>query len=181
MQSALAITTLAFLWFTPAHPAEVALTDWQPLAGDRLIVDTTENAGYLMRSDSSAYTSFPVITGQRRIVHYIGRTYDATTPNQRWIVKTRHIKGDRITYGPTGRFFRMYEDGGEEYTSYGIHEHRSEERMFSEKERYQSMGCIIVKTAVLDIIEATYELSGQSLEVVTQPDVHMSAWLPGSL
>jgi hypothetical protein len=74
----------------------------------------------------------------------------------------------------------MYEDG-EEYTSYGIHEHRYEERMFSEEARYQSMGCIIVKSAILDIIEATYELNGESLDVVTQPNVNLSAWEAGSL
>jgi hypothetical protein len=180
MQSALALTTVAFLWFTPAHPVGIPLPDWQVQTGDRFIVDTTENLGFLVRNDSSAYTTFPVITGQRRVVRYIGRTYDATTPNQRWLVKTRHIKGDRITYGPTGRFFRMYEDG-EEYTSYGIHEHRYEERMFSEEARYQSMGCIIVKSAILDIIEATYELNGESLDVVTQPNVNLSAWEAGSL
>ncbi len=180
MQATLAISALAFLWFTPAHPAAVANSDWQPMVGDRFIVDTTENAGYLIRSDSSSYTTFPVITGQRRVVHYIGRTYDARTPNQRWVVKTRHIKGDRITYGPTGRFLRMYKDG-QEYTSYGIHEHRSEQRMFAENERYQSMGCIIVKTAIMDVVEATYELNGDLLEVLTQPSVNMSAWSSGSL
>jgi hypothetical protein len=180
MQSALALSTLAFLWFTPAHPAEIPLPDWQPHTGDRFMVDTTENTGFLIRSDSSAYTTFPVITGQRRVVRYIGRTYDATTPNQRWNVQTRHIKGDRITYGPTGRFLRMYKDG-EEYTSYGIHEHRSEERMFDEESRYQSMGCIIVKSAVLDIIETTYELNGESLEVVTQPNVNLSVGDAGGM
>ena len=180
MQSALALSTLAFLWFTPAHPAEIALSDWEPHTGDRFIVDTTENTGFLVRSDSSAYTTFPVITGQRRVVRYIGRTYDATTPNNHWVVKTRHIKGDHITFGPTGRFFRMYKDG-DEYTSYGIHEHRSEERMFGESDRYQSMGCIIVKSAVLDIIEATYELNEQSLDVVTLPGVNLSAWNAGEM
>jgi hypothetical protein len=180
MQSILAVSAVAFLWFTPAHPVRTTLADWIPAEGDRFIVDTTENVGYLVRSDSAAYTNFPVITGQKRVVRYIGRTYDATTPNQHWIVKSRHIKGDRVTFGPTGRFLRMYKDG-EEYTSYGIHEHRSEDSMFSEESRYQSMGCIIVKTAILDIIERTYETNGGVLDVVTQPSINLDAWESGRL
>ncbi|MBM3227408.1 hypothetical protein FJZ27_00895 [Candidatus Peribacteria bacterium] len=180
MQSILAASAVAFLWFTPARPVHTALIDWTPMQGDRLVVDTEENEGYLVRSDNASYTSFPVITGQRRVVRYIGRTYNATTPNQRWIVKSRHIKGDRTTFGPTGRFLRMYKDG-ETYTSYGIHEHKSEERMFGEADRFQSMGCVIVQTEILDVIEETYELNGETLDVVTQSKIDLGVWEVGGL
>lgn len=166
----LAIGSMSLLWFTPAYPMEIPLSDWTPEVGDHLMVDTGSNSGYLLRADNSVYTEFPVITGQRRVVRYIGRTYDATTPNQHWTVQSRHIKGDHTTFGPSGRFLRLYKDGTE-YTSYGIHEHLSEERMFGEADRYQSMGCIIVQGAVLDLIEKTYFLHGASLDVVTQKDV----------
>lgn len=165
-----AVGTLSFLWFTPAHPVAIPLSDWTPEAGDHLLVDTEDNTGYLLRADNSLYTEFPVITGQKRVVTYIGRTYNAETPNWHWVVKSRHIKGDHTTFGPTGRFLRLYRDG-EEYTAYGIHEHRSEVRMFGEKDRYQSMGCVIVQRSVLDIIEATYALNGELLEVVTQKGI----------
>src|SRR3989338_9576153 len=144
MLVASAIGSISLLWFTPAHPLQIPLSDWTPLAGDHLLVDTLNNQGYLVRADHSLYTEFPVITGQKRIVRYIDMTYNAATPDWNWVMKSRHIKGDHITYGPTGRFLRLYKDGTE-YTHYGIHAHRSEMRMFGEESRYQSMGCIIVQ------------------------------------
>ena len=168
--AASAIGAMTLLWFTPAQPASIPLSDWTSQVGDHFIVDTAENRGYLLRADNSLYTEFPVITGQKRIVTYISRTYNAETPNWHWVVKSKHIKGDRTTFGPTGRFLRLYKDG-EDYTSYGIHEHRSEVRMFGEVDRYQSMGCIIVQSAVLDVVERTYELNGEMLDVVTQTGV----------
>ena len=165
-----AIGTMTLLWFTPAQPPSIPISDWTPQTGDHFIVDTAKNRGYLLRADNSLYTEFPVITGQKRVVTYIGRTYKAATPNWHWVVKSKHIKGDHITFGPTGRFLRLYKDG-EDYTSYGIHEHRSEVRMFGEEDRYQSMGCIIVQSAVLDIIEATYAMNGEMLDVVTQAGI----------
>lgn len=165
-----AITSLAVigsvLW-SPAVPHFIDIPSWKVEKGDHLIIDTENTMGYLVRRDGSSFTSFPVITGQKRIVHYIGRTYDATTPNQHWVAKSMHSKSDRTTFGPSGRFLRLYANG-EEYTAYGIHEHRSEERMFGEELRFQSMGCIIVQSAVLDIIENTYRINGEELEVVTQ-------------
>lgn len=164
------IGSLTLLWFTPAQPIAIPLSDWTPEPGDHLMVDTESNNGYLLREDNSHFTEFPVITGQKRVVHYIGMTYNAATPDGNWVMKSRHIKGDHITYGPTGRFLRLYKDGTE-YTHYGIHEHRSETRMFGEKSRYQSMGCIIVQSEVLDVIEATYEMNGEMMDVVTKKGI----------
>lgn len=169
-----AVTAMSALWFTPAQPIEIPFADWTPEPSDHLIVDTSENQGYLLRVDNGFYTQFPVITGQKRVVRYLGMTYNAATPDWQWAVKSRHMKGDHITFGPTGRFFRLYKNG-EQYTSYGIHEHRSEEKMFGEESRYQSMGCIIVQRAVLDVIERTWEINGERLEVVTQESVQMNA------
>ncbi|TSC60023.1 MAG: hypothetical protein Greene041662_288, partial [Candidatus Peregrinibacteria bacterium Greene0416_62] len=67
-----AIGSLSLLWFTPAHPVKIPIADWTPEVGDHLIVDTESNSGYLLRTDNSLYTEFPVITGQKRIVRYIG-------------------------------------------------------------------------------------------------------------
>ena len=148
-------------------PVDTSLNQWEPLVGDHIVIDTKENVGYLIHTDGR-YTSFPVVTGQRRWVRYIGLSYNAATPNWDWTVKSTHIKGDRITYGLSGRFFRMYKDGNE-YTHYGIHEHRDEGYMFKEDDtRFKSMGCIIVKTHILDLIEKTYEKNGEAIEVVTR-------------
>jgi hypothetical protein len=144
---------------TPAPAAyQVSIEEWQPKGGDRFVVDTLNNEGYLIHTDGQ-YIRFPVITGQRRRVYYIGRSYNAATPNWDWEAKSKDIKGDRVTFGPTGRFVRLYEDGEE--TAYGIHEHKSEEVMFARDIRYQSMGCVIVRTAMMDIIEQTYDINAE--------------------
>lgn len=139
--------------------------DWSPEVGDTMLVDTKENIGYLIHHDGT-YIRFQVITGQKRVVHYIGRTYKATTPTWKWKALSNERKGDKVTFGPSGRFLRLFKDGTE-YTPYGIHEHRDEYLMFPRESRYQSMGCIIVQSAMLDIIEATYAKNGNTLDVET--------------
>ena len=134
------------------------------MAGDTLIVDTEVNVGYLVHRNGG-YTKFVVATGQRRVVRYIGRTYNARTPNTEWSVLDKEVKGDRTTFGKQGLFLRLYDEDGR--TAYGIHSHRSADIMLSEIERYRSMGCIIVSQEVLDIVEATFEGNGRRLDVVT--------------
>ncbi len=139
-----------------AVPYETSLDAWQPAVGDTFVVDTMRNEGYLVHDDGE-FVRFPVITGQRRWVNYIGRSYNAATPNWNWQIKSKHIKGDRVTFGPSGRFLRLYKD--DEQTAYGIHEHKSEAEMFARDARFQSMGCVIVRTNVMDVIERTYDLN----------------------
>jgi hypothetical protein len=160
LTGSLAGSFVAAALLAPAPAAlQVSVEEWEPRIGDRMVVDTLANEGYLIHTDG-AYIRFPVITGQRRFVYYIGRGYNAATPNWDWEAKSKDIKGDRITFGPTGRFVRLYEDGEE--TAYGIHEHRSEEVMFARDIRYQSMGCIIVRTAMMDIVERTFDVNAES-------------------
>ena len=97
----------------------IPLDQWVPEAGDRLIVDTEQNVGYLVH-ESGNYTKMKVGSGKRQVVRYIGRVYNATTPEKYWVVKSTHIQGDRITFGKTGRFLRLYKDG-DTHTAYGIH------------------------------------------------------------
>ncbi len=134
------------------------------MIGDSLIVDTETNIGYLIHQNGG-FTQFLVATGQKNIVRYIGRIYNAKTPDQAWTVLSKHIKGDRTTFGKHGLFLRLYDEDGE--TAYGIHGHRSAETMLAADMRYRSMGCIIVSQTVLDIIEATFEGNGQRLDVLT--------------
>lgn len=145
---------------------EIPLDRFVPEVGDALVVNTRENIGYLIHSDG-VFTSFPAATGQRRVVRYIGRTYDATTPEREWVVSSLEYKlYDRVTYGPTGRFLRL--SSGGERTSYGIHGHRDAATMLAENLRFRSMGCIIVSEEALDLLEREFALNGNAFRVVTQ-------------
>lgn len=146
----------------PVLPTPLSL--WEPQAGDRFVVDTRSNMGYLVHEDGQ-FTSFEVATGQRRFVRYIGRSYNATTPTKNWTVKSLETKGDRVTFGESGKFFRLYDEG--EKTAYGIHTYRYEDNMFALKERYGSMGCIIIRKEQLPLIEQTFEINGSVLDVTT--------------
>lgn len=151
-----------------AAPDVTSLDLWEPQIGDRIFFDTQENVGYLIHPDGTS-ALFPIVTGQRRVVQYIGLTYNATTPVGDWVAKSRHIKGDRITYGKTGRFLRLYKNG-DEYTHYGIHTHAYENTFFAggTQDRFRSMGCIIVTEQIYDLIEETYELNNERLTVATR-------------
>lgn len=159
-----ALATSAFT-STDTIPLQISAAEWGPRVGDQLLIDTKANLGYLVHDDG-LYISFPVITGQRRNVWYIGRYYNAATPTWDWEIQTTHIKGDRVTFGPTGRFLRMYKNG-ENRTAYGIHGHRDGIQMLLEDDRFRSMGCIIVSEDMLDTIEQAYEMNNEKLSVKT--------------
>ncbi len=108
-----------------------------------------------------------VITGQRSVVRYIGRVYDATTPVRSWTALSKETKGDRITFGKDGTFFRLTNNKTEERTPYGIHGHAYADKMFSGQTRYRSMGCIIVSDEILEIIGRTFAMNGDRLPVLT--------------
>lgn len=153
-------------WFNliPSEIPETPFAEWQTMKRDALVVDTETNIGYLVHEDGG-FTSFPVATGQKRVVRYIGRTYNAQTPARRWVMAQKQIKGDRITFGKEGLFLRLYYEGEE--TAYGIHDHRSADKMLAEDLRYRSMGCIIVSKETLDNIEATFDMNDGIVDVVT--------------
>ncbi len=148
----------------PSEIPPTEFSEWQTMVGDTLIVDTEMNVGYLVHLDGG-FTQFPVATGQRRVVRYIGRTYNAKTPNRNWTVLDKEVKGDRTTFGPQGLFLRLFDE--DERTAYGIHTHRSIEMMLAGQDRYRSMGCILVSQMILDNIEATFEGNGRRLDVIT--------------
>ncbi|MDD5055531.1 MAG: hypothetical protein PHZ00_04660 [Candidatus Peribacteraceae bacterium] len=150
----------------PSEQGPQDIADWQPEAGDVFIADTDENIGYLVHPDG-IQTSFPIVTGQRSVVRYIGRVYNARTPARAWTVLSKDIKGDRTTFGKDGTFLRLTRNSTDEDTPYGIHSHRSAVKMLADDYRYRSMGCIIVSYDVLAIIESTFALSGNRLPVLT--------------
>jgi hypothetical protein len=160
----LAGVLMSVLTFASPQPREQSIASWTPQPGDTFHVDTETNMGRITHVDGRTLT-FPVITGQRRTVNYIGLRYFAATPKQTWTVKTMHTQPDRITYGPDGRFLRLYDEG--RFTHYGIHAHTHEDIMFERDNRHQSMGCIVVRKEILDVLEETWRVSGERLEVTT--------------
>ncbi|MFA7681837.1 MAG: hypothetical protein WCX61_02285 [Candidatus Peribacteraceae bacterium] len=155
---------------TAASPAplieRVGFLGWEPQVGDALLIDTQNNFGYMIHPNGSFFR-FAVVTGQRRFVCYIGRCYNAATPTWEWRALSKEIKGDRVTFGPSGRFIRLFKDG-EENTAYGIHEYKYEDRIFESPGRFGSMGCIVVRQPIMDMIEHTFDINEGDFEVVTQ-------------
>ena len=84
--------------YAPAPvPSPVPFSEWQVNIGDRIVVDTRENEGYLIHADGR-FLEFPVATGQRKVVCYIGRCYNGATPERSWQVQSKDIKGDHLTF-----------------------------------------------------------------------------------
>ncbi len=147
-------------------PHQISLENWKIEAADKILVDTKSNEGYIFHEDGR-YLSFPLVTGQRRWVYYIGRSYNASTPNWNWTINSMHTKGDRLTFGPSGRFLRLYKDGSD-HTAYGFHEYGQEDEIFEGLDtRFRSMGCIIVRVPIMDLLVNTFEQNG-STDVITQ-------------
>lgn len=138
---------------------------WQPQAGDELYVDVNSNTGYLLHPDGD-YLPFILATGVRKTIRYIGRTYFAATPLKSWVAKEETVKGDRVTFGDTGRFFRLF-DNGTKSTPYGIHSNRDIDKWLTEADRYKSYGCIVVSEEMINVIEAAFKLNGNELKVTT--------------
>jgi hypothetical protein len=163
-------TTPSLIVLNPSEPpaiAEVSAEAWEPMKDDRFLVDTKENIGYLVH-DNGTYAKFKVATGRNETVHYLGMTYKATTPTGTWKVKARNTSPDHITFGPGGRFLRLFKDGTE-YTRYGIHDYAYLDDILAKDTdgRFFSMGCILVKPAILDTLEKIYALNGGEIEVAT--------------
>lgn len=163
--------------FTPASYLSNDLKEWTPKAGDKFEVNVETNMGRLVHENGES-VEFEVVTGVRRVVSYIGLRYFAATPAQNWIVRSTEIKRDRWTFGKTGRFIRLYKintDGTEEGTSYGIHPFLNEDSMFRVPGRYGSMGCIILRESMEDLIQKTIETNGGSMSVRTFPEMPKTA------
>ena len=129
-----------------------------------MIVDIPAGIGYLIHDDGEQL-SFPVASGRNEYVSYIGRYYKAATPIRSWTAEQKQIKGDRRTFGISGRFIRLFRSG--ESSPYGIHSYYKVADWMQEEKRFFSMGCIVVTEEVMDIIEWTFDINNQHMTVVT--------------
>ncbi len=148
--------------------------EYVSLEGDYFVADLENGMGFLVNEEEKQFTFFPLLSGQRRNVCYIGRCYYGATPEQEWIAKEESIQGDRITFSETGEFLRLFEDEGEKKTSYGIHGHANFDEMLATGEKFKSMGCIIVADEVLDVVEESFIANSEELRVITKSEVDIS-------
>lgn len=144
------------------------MLEFQAEEGDYFVADLKNSAGYLMNDEVKQYASFPILSGQKRSVYYLGRYYFAATPEQTWEVKEKVIQSDRVTFSKSGEFLRLYAGG--KRTSYGIHGHKYFENMVATDNKYRSYGCILVADDVLQVVEKSFEANDGSLKVVTTTD-----------
>lgn len=142
--------------------------EYQASSGDYLTVYIPTGMAYLANDTTKTYTEFRILSGQPRKVHYIGRYYFAATPEQEWEIKSMDIKKDRVTFGKTGRFFRLYENG--DSTPYGIHGLKNSAKLIEQGKIYASMGCVIIPEEVLDVIDASYKIDNKEMKVLTTSD-----------
>lgn len=164
---------LASVW-VPVAQAEssdwnqVELSEYVASKGDYVMADLKNSTGYLLNDETKTYASFPLLSGQKRKVYYLGRSYFAATPEQTWIVRELAIQSDRITFAKSGEFLRLYD--GEKRTSYGIHGHKYFDVMMARENKYVSMGCMLVADDVLDIIQNSFEADEKEMKVITTSD-----------
>ncbi len=153
--------------YSPWQRSEIA--DYAPSEGDYLTVFIPTGKAYLANDTTKIYAEFPILSGQPRNVRYIGRYYFAATPEQEWEVKSMDVKKDRVTFGKTGRFFRLYENGNG--TPYGIHGYKYADKIIKSGKIYASMGCVIVPEEVLNVIDASFKADTKVLKVITTSDI----------
>ena len=142
----------------------IDLSRWVPEVHDRFIADTKSNVGYIVH-DNGSYTMFRIGSGKNSEVWYLGRRYNAHTPERVWKVESITYQTDHITFAKSGEFLRLYTDG--ESTPYGIHATQNINEMLTWEDRYKSMGCILVSNDVLQVLAHTYVMNGNKLEVAT--------------
>lgn len=150
--------------------SERRLEEWHPHKDDVFIADVSANIGYLVHKNGD-FLSFLIGSGKRKTVHYLGMTYDASTPIARWTVLSKQIQPDRMTFDTDGVFFRLYKGSDEDRTRYGIHSTRYGNAILQRDDRYASMGCILVDRTILDIVGKTFALDeNMPVETVSSID-----------
>jgi hypothetical protein len=144
---------------------EVTISEFVPSPGDYVMADTSASIGFLMNDTTKKHAIFPIISGRKKWVTYIGRRYFAETPARTWFVKDMDIKGDRVTFSKSGKFLRLYADG--KPTAYGIHGYKYFQNAIEKDQRYISFGCVLVEDEVLEVIQKSFEANDNELKVVT--------------
>lgn len=145
--------------------AVVTLSTFEAGSGDYMVADIERSVGYLVSTEHHEIMPFVLLSGQKRFKgRFGGVTYEGT-PEIDWVVRQMDVKGDRVTFGDTGRFFRMFD--GESRTAYGIHSHKYFQYMSDSDNYFRSLGCLLVSDDVLDVIQKSFEANDNILNLKT--------------
>lgn len=140
---------------------------YEPREGDYFLVDIDDALGYLVNDGYMTYTVFPIMSGATR----------TPTPEEEWVVKEKNIQSNRIVFGETGEFLRMYKNDGDTRTGYGIHNYAYFEEEIEKGTKYLSLGCILVSADIHDLIEESYLANGENMKMITKYDVNLSSYI----
>ncbi|NIA01951.1 MAG: hypothetical protein GWP15_01060 [Nitrospirae bacterium] len=135
--------------------------------GDYFLVDIDDAFGYLINDDNKTYTVFPVMTGALR----------TPTPENEWIIKEKNIQSNRVIFGKTGEFLRMYLDDGNTRTGYGIHGYGYFAEEIEKGTKFLTLGCILVADNIHDLLEESYLINNENMRVITTNEVNLSSYI----
>ncbi len=147
-------------------------TNFEPSYGDYFVADLEDGIGYLVNDANKSFTFFPLLSGQRRNICYIGSCYYGATPEKIWEVKEENVQSDRITFSDSGKFLRLFD--GDKSTHYGIHGHAYFDTMLQKDTKFQSMGCILVPDDALNVVEESFIANVDELKVITKNKIGIS-------
>jgi len=148
----------------------VNFVDFHSAVGDYFMVDIDAGFGYIMNDDLGRFTAFPVMTGAR----------GTPTPEEHWVILSKHVKGNHFTFGRTGEFLRMYrvKDGEKpKRTAYGIHNYALFDEKVADDTKFLSLGCVLVSEDVLNIVEESWLVNGRAMDIYTKHGVYLSPFV----
>ena len=138
-----------------------------PSEGDRFLVDIDNALGYIVNNNNLTYSAFPLMTGALR----------TPTPEETWVVKELNIQPNRVIFGDSGEFLRMYRGEGAQRTGFGIHGYKYFQKEIEGGRKFLSLGCILVADNVHDVLEGSWRANGEAMEMKTVKSMGISEML----
>ena len=140
--------------------------NWVFERGDWLSINLTENSLRLVRADGSEISDrFEIGSGIQSTVSWLGMTYDATTPEDEWMILSKQQQGTKWVFGSKEadeqlflRLYRRTSAGEYEFSHYGIHTTPNIDIILTNG-GYGSYGCILAKYDTLKFLEEMFDYS----------------------
>jgi hypothetical protein len=156
---------------------------WEIRRGDWIYADISTNQMWFVRADESqASQPFDIGSGydDGRTVHWLGMAYDPITPEEQWMIRTKHIQGTCWVFCGNRpgnndqtflRLWRLNENSGKyEYSHYGVHSTPNFDAISTQMEGFGSWGCVLADYDLLKFAEEMFDYHqafGEGIRVVT--------------